>query len=605
MELPPVHPHRIDAATIAALRDNLAAFSEAIESFAESSTPQTQTSSTTTYQGVQESIEQVDAMLEQVSRLRRSRNDLVPINKVPDDVLRNVFRYAGPALDFSLGSNARSETPTRVYNAIIRARGMPLNVTVLLDQFKKIGCEEALAPLVAHQASIRRLSLRFDSQWEGPGRLWMDADYALLEELRLHYAPLSGETFLQMLKGQHPHLRLVELVPDSGRGSAREDTTLLEALSGSPDLEELTLHNPYMSAAEVVARPDDRPGCLSLPHLRSLRFDMAVEKASAILTRIATSDTELRVVEVVLHSWNTGSSKESGRGNTIEDASHLDATLLSLPSETCLPMLTRIRSLSLSYACSIDGGFDPAFCYNHPVRPHAPASSKETNDAWCSDTELDWEGLRMRFNSDEADRARGGLMARAFDNFLGSAFRYGAFDGVRTLRLELDDSLHRPGWPLGRIESVLRGTPDVHTLVLASGVDGIYRDPQSTSCSAAVRILGQIASSGDSEGDGDSHSALVPHLECVTLVGCFFVRWPGLDEVANVLGELVRVRRGLRFLVLERCTSAGVSGDEIVQALQRDGLEVRWTPEEQGDQRRLASMVARRIVGLLWARVAP
>lgn len=97
-------------------------------------------------------------------------------------------------------------------------------------------------------------------------------------------------------------------------------------------------------------------------------------------------------------------------------------------------------------------------------------------------------------------------------------------------------------------------------------------------------------------GNGDSHGALVPHLECVTLVGCFFVRWPGMAELANALGELVRVRRGLRLLVLERCTSASVSGDEIMRTLGRDGLEVRWILEEQSNYTRLASMLARGIV---------
>ncbi|KAI1790355.1 hypothetical protein LXA43DRAFT_511405 [Ganoderma leucocontextum] len=511
-----------------------------------------------------------------VSPLRRVRNALVNINTFPEELLRSIFVWFSGAdvaektaiantclrwrevclafPDLWADFTAADGMCGLIDKALSRSRGLPL--TVSASYFDHHWPAVVLA-LGLHGDAIQSLSLCSESCGALNKIFGWQTSFPCLRELRLTSQPLTGLIGMldvEVLSGALHAGQLETMVltncrwpyaPDSYRGikslslvcnTGTDDDIehflrwsrrgLCDALSGSPLLEDLTLHHPFMHFEEVLAENQLLPP-VSLRSLRSLRVCMTVEKASALLSRLHTSADELETVVLILTPWR----KLPGSRRPKPDRE----TLLFLPRPESLPMLTRLGSLSLSDGYRIFGA-------RSETLPEI-----EDWDELVPDVPRCPPGLYIHF---DASDWRWSLMEKAFDNFLASILEHYVLDGLRTLRV-------RRFWDPEQVMSILRITPCIHTLILAT-----HTQPD--------KVLQAIVDRRE-EGRGGSELFL-PELRVVRLT-------EGDVQVdSNVLpGLRAAVKRlGLRCLSFEGCRT-WLSESELAEQFQGDcaGLEVR------------------------------
>lgn len=474
-------------------------------------------------QGLQDTLATVTVSINRAKgALCRARNALVNVNTLPEEILRLIMLNAA---QYTIAHKVRLSTicwrwrsicvsfprlwaefyacgfsPRSIQRSITLAQGQVLNVTVDMNMLSAA----TKSVLLRNRASIECMTLVLP-HCPTTRAEWLQADFPLLRELYLQGTRRFYDDILPPLNQRQGRLRRAHMVncrlpysaqhyaclqelsicsdcPDDERRSGGQgDGLFLDALSGCHDIQQLSLYDVPMTVEECETRPKDHPLYpIRLPSLRSLRLSMALQKASAILTSIATSASSLRDLHVDLRGWD---SARSWRRVEVDRES-----ILSLPSPECLPALSRLHSLSMGYSQNISGQF---------ARDGDPRPSHRS------------DALSITFAHD-SDRETNELMEVAFGNFLDSMLRHNALQTLCHLRLQD----FRPVDTL----RILRATPALRTLTLLA-------------CVSPGELLRSLL---DMRMDGDS---VAPQLGTVVLAECHYSS-KELDMLSEVSGTL-------------------------------------------------------------------
>ena len=465
-------------------------------------------------QGLQDTLHAVASSIHRAKgHLRRSRNALVNVNTLPDEILRLVFvNAAQTAITHKIRISttcwhwrricfafprlwaefhAPGFSSALVTRSISLARCHPL--TVIVDLNMLFGCTKSV--LMHNRTSIDSMELIVSSN-SSHTTDWLQTDFPRLRRLRIQGSRRFYDEILPSLNGRTGNLRHAHFVhcrlpysahhynrfytlsissdcaDDDRRSGGDGDGSLFDALSGCVDLQELSLCNAPMAITEVEAHPQSHPLYpIRLPRLQSLHLSMAVQKASIILAGLATSES-LQTIDLVLRSWDAARP---------ERRVQIDKSLLlTLPSAECLPILSRLVTLSMHYAHGFAGKFAPCAEYGAPGHLKVPDSG----------------AISIAFAHEDD------LMETAFRNFLFSLLHHHGLSSLRALELQ--------DFPLADTLRVLRAAPALETLTL-SGSSHTSSHPTSLPTPGAV-----LTALTDARAGGDR---LVPQLRTVVLLG--------------------------------------------------------------------------------------